>query len=82
MTNKLLCRSDLQMDNLIYLKSRVMFCDAWDIMFFSDLYFMILILSNEDIIILGSIIYVMSTFLTTEKIYRIDNKQYVQKTLP
>ena len=59
-----------------------MFCDAWDIMFFSDLYFMILILSNEDIIILGSIIYVMSTFLTTEKIYRIDNKQYVQKTLP
>ena len=70
------------MDNLIYLKSRRMFCDAWDIMFFFDLYFVLLIISNEDIIILGSIIYVMSTFLTTEKIYRIDNKQYVQKTLP
>ena len=57
-----------------------MFCDAWDIIFFNDLYFEILI--NEDIIILDSNIYVMSTFLTIQKIYSIDNKQYVQKTLP
>ena len=57
-----------------------MFCDAWDIIFFNDLYFVTLI--NEDIIILDSIIYVMSTFLTIQKIYSIDNKQYVQKTLP
>ena len=80
MTNKVYVRSDLQLDNLIYLQNRRMFCDAWDIMFFNDLYFVMLI--NEDIIILGSIIYVMSTFLTTQKIYSIDNKQYVQKTLP
>ena len=59
-----------------------MFYDAWDIMFFNDLYFIVLIISNEDIIILDSIIYVMSTFLTIQKIYSIDNKQYVQKTLP
>ena len=59
-----------------------MFCDAWDIIFFNDLYFEILIISNEDIIILDSNIYVMSTFLTIQKIYSIDNKQYVQKTLP
>ena len=58
-----------------------MFYDAWDIMFFNDLYFIVLIISNEDIIILDSIIYVMSTFLTIQKIYSIDNKQYVQKTL-
>jgi len=58
-----------------------MFNDAWDIMFFNDLYFIVLIISNEDIIILDSIIYVMSTFLTIQKIYSIDNKQYVQKTL-
>ena len=69
------------MDNLIYLKRRRMFYDAWDIMFFNDLYFIVLIISNEDIIILDSIIYVMSTFLTIQKIYSIDNKQYVQKTL-
>ena len=59
-----------------------MFYDAWDIIFFNDLYFVTLIISNEDIIILDSIIYVMSTFLTIQKIYSIDNKQYVQKTLP
>ena len=65
MTNKVYVRSDLQLDNLIYLQNRRMFCDAWDIMFFNDLYFVMLIIS-----------------FTTQKIYSIDNKQYVQKTLP